>query len=466
MKIFKKAFSLVLALATICSLCLVFTVGTSAAVTATEGWEAEADGVFYISSPGDMLAWAANAQANTWYKDKTVKLTADIDMTSATWTQAASFRGTLDGQGHTISNLTVTSSGMFGNTGLSTFKNLSIVNSTFTGTHMGVFARDALASCSITFENVYVKANISNGGDYAGWIGRTAGSATTVNFINCVDESTVSGTYNGGCGAFFGQTNGSNNINFTNCVFKGDLSGVTSSGWSVAPFVGGARCNVNLTNCVSIGKLATSAPRYGALLGLKGGAASTVTIKDCYVANGLSNAIYAYTDANVFTLKIQYGSETVYSAASGTDLSAAISAIDATVERRTYSSDFSTYGYQFRADASSYDLRFIAATTFENLEDYSEVGFEVTVTKGGETLINRERKGTATVYTSILAGDKTYTAGDLLCDYLYGAEIRNFKNDETYTVVVVAYAKKPDGSFIYGSDGMTALTVKNGTALA
>ena len=107
------------------------------------------NGVFHIKTAEQLVAFAQYVNAGN--KDAKAVLDADIDMTGVAWTpicQTVSFHdtaatdtgysGTFDGNGHTISNLTVTgiaggtySYGLFG-TVSGTVKNLGMVNYTYT----------------------------------------------------------------------------------------------------------------------------------------------------------------------------------------------------------------------------------------------------------------------------------------------------------------------------------------------
>ena len=83
-----------------------------------------------------MLEWASS---NTAFRTNCI-LANDIDMKDVEWTPVSLSNATFDGQGHTISNLTVTASsggyaGFIGFLGSSaTVKNLTLTNVKVTGT--------------------------------------------------------------------------------------------------------------------------------------------------------------------------------------------------------------------------------------------------------------------------------------------------------------------------------------------
>lgn len=72
----------------------------------------------YIDSARDFAAFAENCALDSWSVGKTVVLRADISLANVDYTPAASFGGTFDGGGHTISDLNLTGSyspaGLFG----------------------------------------------------------------------------------------------------------------------------------------------------------------------------------------------------------------------------------------------------------------------------------------------------------------------------------------------------------------
>jgi hypothetical protein len=136
----------------------------------------------------------------------TVFLTADIDLNNAAWTPigqtgATQFMGTFEGNGHTISNLTIDSSaqtganyssGIFGWLNKATVKNLTVKNATVTGNHnVGVIA-GYMETSGCTISNCHVvgatvvanHANDDACGDKVGVIVGHAGNAG-VKVENC-----------------------------------------------------------------------------------------------------------------------------------------------------------------------------------------------------------------------------------------------------------------------------------------
>lgn len=316
-------------------------------VTPSTDFEEETRGgvtAYYVDSLADFLAYnnalKADDTAGTytdWY-GKTIILTTDIDMAGYTWSQAATFRGILDGQGHTIKNLDLkTATGMFGNTGNSTIKNISFINVTSTATHPGVFARDALAAAVTNFENVYIDATITPGTTsiYAGgFLGQVANG--TLNFNKCVSNVTITAgiaSNGGGVGGFVGWSSNGAKVTMTDCVFTGDISN-TSAPQGVGAFMGGIRGLLTLNRCVSLGKVDRDSNYAGTLVTLANPTLAldgTIGINDCYVAQDSGVAIDALTANEFHSVSIAYGNDAPYTLASGTKLSDKVDEMDSKI---------------------------------------------------------------------------------------------------------------------------------------
>ena len=130
-----------------------------------------AEDVIEISTVEQLKVFRDAVNGGNQYADKTVKLTADLDLSGETnWTPIGnlvsypgqSFNGTFDGQNHTISNLTVNDNtpnyavaGLFGSVVNGTIKNLTVKNVNLTSTHYagGIVA---YTSNGPTIENCHV----------------------------------------------------------------------------------------------------------------------------------------------------------------------------------------------------------------------------------------------------------------------------------------------------------------------
>ncbi|MBR2926590.1 MAG: hypothetical protein IKC31_03310 [Clostridia bacterium] len=131
---------------------------------------------FVIYTPEAFLNFAANMSntATVFTKDKTIYLGADMDMSGITWSpiskSAAVCLSTFDGQGHTISNLVVVSSGNF--------------NVALFGRYYGII-KNIVVDGTCMFKST---------SGYAAGINANAGKVGTGNapaIINCFNQATV-----------------------------------------------------------------------------------------------------------------------------------------------------------------------------------------------------------------------------------------------------------------------------------
>lgn len=162
------------------------------------------------------LIWFADQvnESSNSFSGKTVKLGADIDLENVAWTPvgqtyATQFKGTFDGQDHTISNLNIDattdtrghySTGLFGWLNAATVKNVKVAGATVKGNHnVGVIA-GYLETAGCTVENCHVSAaavechvaNNDANGDKCGAVVGHAGNTGVVVKDCTAEESTVS----------------------------------------------------------------------------------------------------------------------------------------------------------------------------------------------------------------------------------------------------------------------------------
>ena len=181
-----------------------------------------ADGgtTYIVSSPAALEAWATEMK-NDPTQNLNCTLAADIDLTGTEWTPIPNFAGTFDGNGKTITGLTINQSAM-DNVGLfasiddvGTVKNLKLdkVNVT-ANSNVGAIAgvnRGTIENCSVSGKVAGSSVNSYVGG-IAGW--HYGGTIT-----DCHSSATVEGiTYTGGVA-------GQSNASITACYSTGDVKG-------------------------------------------------------------------------------------------------------------------------------------------------------------------------------------------------------------------------------------------------
>ncbi len=210
----------------------------------------KSDDVTEIATPEDFMKIKKNLAGN-------YKLTADIDMSNTEFTtfgsNTAEFTGTLDGNGHKISNLKLTATegkdiGIFSITNSATIKNLAIDNATVSAggqDHVGILAGTINGG---TIDQVAISGTLT-GNDH---VGALAGDGNGVTITNTYVDVKVTGYSQ--VGGFFGCTTG--NLSVANSYFNGSAS-ATTRGW-VGGFIGlidVKNTTVTIDKCVSLGNL-------------------------------------------------------------------------------------------------------------------------------------------------------------------------------------------------------------------
>ena len=164
--------------------------------------------------------------------NKSVKLGADIDLSGTEWIPIGDkeagvyFTGTLDGNGHTISGLSVTTGdyvALISAAKDATIKNLTVEGSVGGENAAGIVARVEGAT---VIENVVSNVTVS-GSSKAGGIACnvTNTNPETAQFINCVNNGAVSGTGTNGLGGMIGYVNNDATVEIISCTNNGAVNG-------------------------------------------------------------------------------------------------------------------------------------------------------------------------------------------------------------------------------------------------
>jgi len=185
------------------------------------------NGEYEIYNAEQLLAFSDMVNGGNNFSGVTVKLMNDIDLGDKTIQpigSGTSFRGTFDGQGHSIKNLFVfepsqSGTGLFGTATSATIKNLGI-DSGFvfgggkTGGLIGV-------GNHVTVENCYNRANvISFGGHNGGIVGQLGG---TSKITNCYNNAYIRSSASI-CGGIVGYMASSTTATIKNCYHVGKLT--------------------------------------------------------------------------------------------------------------------------------------------------------------------------------------------------------------------------------------------------
>ena len=258
--------------------------------TSVEEPAKDADGAYVVKTAAE-LVWLANrpttdANGDPYLND--IKLASDIDL-NGNDINAITFKGTFDGQNHTISNLvlvsydgTSTGAGLFGERTMGTIKNLKIKNATadVTANEDG-YAGAVLAAITdqgdVTLENVHVyNSDIKGVMSVGGLVGSQHAANVKLTLNNCSVNDTKVGnnlvtdkTENGHVAGLVGRVNGTLTINENVSLNNVDVTGYYSEKRKEASIDAVAATNVkdNLgtitgtatTNNVTVSKIPTTA---------------------------------------------------------------------------------------------------------------------------------------------------------------------------------------------------------------
>jgi hypothetical protein len=266
---------------------------------------------YLITNKADLLALAAD----TGNYDKCFILTADIDLAGTTFTQAViaadtdvatsdfqgtTFNGIFDGNGHTISNLTITDTdqdyvGLFGYTYGATIQNLGVdaVNLSTKGIYAGGLVGYKSGG---TVSNCYSTGSVTSYYTAGGLVGLCNGAIS-----NCYSKSSVTSySYDSSAGGLVGELYDGT---ITNCWSEASVASYSSgngSSVSAGGLVGYQWSNGNIANCYCKGSVVSSDnfPDAGGLVGYADGG----TITNCYSSASVASSFSgSYSDSESFT---------------------------------------------------------------------------------------------------------------------------------------------------------------------
>ncbi|NGM84717.1 hypothetical protein G5B47_20145 [Paenibacillus sp. 7124] len=270
-KAFTRKVSLFLALAMVISLISVVPAmaQTTVHITTAQG---------LVDLANTINSQSAGTSTTPSLGDYYVEIDADIDMSGITNWQGIGvpqswigITGTFDGNGHTISGI-------------------SLTNTQYVGPKGGLFnlVQD------ITIKDLKVSGSVSSNRFIGGIVGRALGSMT---IQNCIADMTLtlsngaSNSIGGLVGQFgSGQTTGGNTISITNSAALGTFTSNTSSN-PVGGLVGHiySGFNVTVSNSYVAASLNNSGGTTGALVA--NNASTSLTLTNCYYLSGMSSNI-------------------------------------------------------------------------------------------------------------------------------------------------------------------------------
>ena len=298
----------------------------------TPTWYDSTQAEYTLTTADELSEFATLVNAGTDFSGKTVKLGGNIDLTGKSWTaigtETAAFAGTFDGQGNTISNMTLTAgqsyAGLFGvNAG--TVKNFTITGdlgsySVTTGLGIAVGLNKSDATVTRVINKANLAASNASSIPVGGVVGLNEGSIS-----QCGNEGNLSAQKQ--LGGIAGENHGS----ISECYNAGDITGTNHSKDNLGGIVGQAggknetesgatTIESSITYCYNTGLIGNGGASGGRYFGGIAGAAyngSGETITNCFCVNideGYSwqhNAIVGAVDSYEATIHDNYSLNTL-----------------------------------------------------------------------------------------------------------------------------------------------------------
>lgn len=212
------------------------------------------------------------------FSGKSYRLTQDIDMENVPMQPIKEFAdGTFDGDGHTISNLTISAAsgnaGLFAETNSSTvFKNIILHNVSVTltgGSYAGVggligkiYGSTTIQGCGVSGAVTYSSGYSYNSGNVGGLVGYLNGKCTIKESYSQAMIKNENNNSSSTAGGLLGKTGNYYTLSVTDCYASGD---VTAAGGRAGGFTGDVYCSNGYkhtyTNCYAAGKVTAPADK-------------------------------------------------------------------------------------------------------------------------------------------------------------------------------------------------------------
>ena len=210
------------------------------------------------------------------FSGKSYRLTQDIDMENVPMQPIKEFAdGTFDGDGHTISNLTISAAsgnaGLFAETNSSTvFKDIILHNVSVTltgGSYAGVggligkiYGSTTIQGCGVSGAVAYSSGYSYNSGNVGGLVDYLNGKCTIKESYSQATIKNENNNSSSTAGGLLGKTNNYYTLSVTDCYASGD---VTAAGGRAGGFTGYVYCSNSYRhtyeNCYAAGTVTASA---------------------------------------------------------------------------------------------------------------------------------------------------------------------------------------------------------------
>lgn len=204
-----------------------------------------------IGTPEDpyLIATAGDLQRITDSPAASYRLNSDIDCGGISLPMVDTFKGTLDGDGHTVKNLAIYGQGnaaLFKECNGATVKNINFYDTRLNLSGNGDAAVISSRSIASTFDNIHIRRLSASGDDFTGQFGGISCSTWSKTAISgCeVTDATIDLPQANGLGGIAGDMRTGSSISA--CAFAGSITGATSVGGMVGSTTTGDEV---ITNC-------------------------------------------------------------------------------------------------------------------------------------------------------------------------------------------------------------------------
>ena len=259
-----------------------------------KGYTVSEDGNTYEVYNAEGLKNIAKLVNEEWKLGINITLTADIDLKGIDWTPIGkddnkAYTGTFDGNGKTITGLTVTGSykyaGLFGDIDENgTVKNVVLEDVQITSDNSSGYAGGVAGNSWGTIENCSVSGSVSGNSTYNS-VGGVVGYQWGGSITRCSSSATVNGT--GSVGGVVGQTNYGATLTACYSTENVTLESNNSNSTYAGGVVGVNGASSTLTACYATGKVTGTGTGTGSIyVGGVTGTNDFGTLTACYHAKG------------------------------------------------------------------------------------------------------------------------------------------------------------------------------------
>ena len=267
------------------------------------------DDPYLIGSAEELASLGGRSFSGKFYR-----LTQDIDMENVPMQPIKEFAdGTFDGDGRTISNLTISAAsgnaGLFAETNSSTvFKNIILHNVSVTltgGSYAGVggligkiYGSTTIQGCGVSGAVTYSSGYSYNSGNVGGLVGYLNGKCTIKESYSQATIKNENNNSSSTAGGLLGKTGNYYTLSVTDCYASGD---VTAAGGRAGGFTGDVYCSNGYkhtyTSCYAAGKVTAPADKgFGFAYSY---ATTGYSFTKCYYNNTANDAGCNRTDAAI-----------------------------------------------------------------------------------------------------------------------------------------------------------------------